>query len=79
VIKGDNQGSIKLTKNPQFHNRTKHIDIHHHYIRELVMLNHIEVEYISTNDMVADILTKPLSKIKFEKFRDGLGLKRNIS
>jgi hypothetical protein len=76
VINGDNQGSIKLTQNPQFHNRTKHIDIRHHYIRELVELNHISVEYVSTNDMIADILTKPLGKLKFVKFRECLGVKR---
>jgi len=74
MIYGDNQGSIKLSKNPQYHNRTKHIDNAHHFIRDYVESNHIQVNYIPTDKMIADILTKPLQRIKFEKHRNSLGI-----
>ena len=58
MIFGDNQASIKLAENPQSHDRTKHIDIKHFYIREIIKQYPIKVEYISTKDQLADILTK---------------------
>jgi len=65
----DNQGAIQLAKNPKFHNRTKHIDVTYHFIRERVNSDEISVTYCSTNEMKADIMTKGLSKVLFEKFR----------
>jgi len=62
LIKSDNQGSIALTKNAMHHARTKHIDVKHHWIRELVASHQIEVLYVSTEHMVADALTKPLAR-----------------
>jgi hypothetical protein len=62
TIYGDNQSAIALVKNPEFHVRTKHIDIAIHYVRELVEDNLIDIQYISTKEMLADILTKPLPK-----------------
>ena len=69
----DNQGAIELAKNPKFHNRTKHIDVSFHFIREQVNLKAISVKYCPTKDMLADIMT--LSKIAFQRFRDNLGVK----
>jgi hypothetical protein len=59
----DNQGSIKLAKNPTNHSRTKHIDIRHHFIREAVDSKKIQLEYINTKENLADMLTKPLGNI----------------
>ena len=74
-IKCDNQSAIALSKDNKFHQRTKHIDIRYHYIREAVEDGRIQVEYIPTDQNPADIFTKPLSKTKFRGFVAGLGLK----
>ena len=74
VIFEDNQGAIELAKNPKYHNRTKHIDICHHFIRERVMSNEIKVMYCNTKCMIADIMTKALPKPSFEKLRSLLGV-----
>lgn len=76
IILEDNQGAIELAKNPKFHNRTKHIDVAYHFIREQVHLKAISVEYCPTKHMLADIMTKGLGKIAFENFRDSLGIKK---
>ena len=62
----DNQSCISLAKNPTFHARTKHIDIRHHFVREAVENELIELVYCPTEEMIADILTKPLAKAQFE-------------
>ena len=74
VIYEDNQGAIELSKNAKFHNRTKHIDIAFHFIREKVGNGSIDVKYCPTDQMLADIMTKSLSKEKFIKFREQLGV-----
>jgi len=56
IIYAENQGAIKLSENPQFHARTKHIDIRYHYIRTAQERNELSVIYIPTADMTADIL-----------------------
>ena len=70
----DNQGAIAIAKNPVAHARTKHIDIRHHYVRELVQKRLIELCYCQTDDMVADVLTKPLTRARFEKLRLLMGI-----
>ncbi|KAG7003598.1 Retrovirus-related Pol polyprotein from transposon TNT [Fusarium oxysporum f. sp. conglutinans] len=75
VIFGDSQGAIAMSKNPQFHTRTKHIDIQHHYCREKVNDGTVEFQYIPTGKQVADSLTKALPKDRFLLFRKALGLK----
>jgi len=70
----DNQGAIVFVKDNKFHARTKHIDIRYHFIREAVEDNKVEIQYIPTNDNVADIFTKPLGKAKFDCFVGILGL-----
>jgi hypothetical protein len=62
LIYGDNQGSIALAYNPEYHARTKHIDIQYHFIRECVQDGKIALEYCPTADMVADGMTKALAK-----------------
>ena len=78
LIYEDNQGAIQLSRNPKFHNRTKHIDVCYHFVRERVTLNEIVVDYCPTQDMVADIMTKGLPKVTFEKFRNSLGVYRVV-
>ena len=74
TIYEDNQGAIELAKNAKYHNRTKHIDICHYFVRERDVSNEIRVIYCPTGDMVADIMTKGLAKLSFEKLRDLLGV-----
>jgi len=76
ILYGDNQGAIALAKNPQFHARSKHINIQHHYVREKVEDNTIRLEYIPTEEQVANGLTKALGKDKFDKFRLALGVQK---
>ena len=72
IIYEDNQGAVELAKNAKYHNRTKHIDICHHFVRERVISNEIQVIYCPTRDMIADIMTKGLAKLV--KLRDLLGV-----
>jgi hypothetical protein len=73
----DNQSCIKLSENPVFHDRSKHIEIRYHFIRDKVQKGVVKLQYISTNEQVADILTKALPKGKFEYFREKLGVLEN--
>lgn len=75
VVHEDNQAAIKMTKNPQFHGRAKHIAIKYHFIREQVERGTVKLEYCPTEDMLADILTKGLTRDKFCKFRIMAGVK----
>ncbi|KAK4381916.1 Retrovirus-related Pol polyprotein from transposon RE1 [Sesamum angolense] len=73
-IECDNESAIRLASNPVFHGRTKHVEIHHHFVREKVLNQEVELKGIHTNDQVADIFTKALAKPKFESFRTALGV-----
>ena len=76
VIFENNQATIKMAKNPQYHGRSKHISIKYHFIREQVSSNLIELRYCRTDNMIADILfTKGLSTTKFIKLGDMAGIK----
>jgi hypothetical protein len=77
VIHCDNQSCIKLSENPVFHDRLKHIEIRYHFIRDWVQRGAVQLQYISTDDQVADILTKALPRGKHVFFRDKMGLVRN--
>jgi hypothetical protein len=76
LILCDNQSCIKMTENHVFHDRSKHIEIRYHYIHDMVQRGALKLQYISTDEQVADVLTKPLSRVKFEYFRDKLGIVR---
>jgi hypothetical protein len=77
VIHCDNQSCIKLSENPLFHDRSKHIEIRYHFIHEWVHRGAVQLQYVSTYDQVADILTKALPRGKHVYFRDKMGLVRN--
>ena len=74
AILEDNQSSIAMARNPQFHGRAKHIDIKHHFVRERVSDGSIELKYCPTNEMVADILTKGLAHQQFSFLREIAGV-----
>eukprot|EP00253_Pinus_taeda_P027607 PITA_27607 len=70
VILCDNQSGIRLSESPVFHDRSKHIDIRYHFIQDMVQRGAIRLHHIGTDEQVADILTKPLGKVKFLVFRE---------
>ena len=70
----DNQSAIALTKDHQYHARSKHIDIRFHFIRWIVENGSIRLVYCPTEDMVADVLTKALPSPKVKHFAAELGL-----
>jgi hypothetical protein len=59
-----------------FHDESKHIEIRYHYIRDMVQRGAIKLQYVSTDEQIANVLTKPLSHVKFEHFRGKLGIVR---
>ena len=74
VLYCDNMSSIKLSSNPVFHARTKHIEVHYHFIREKVIAGEIDLQHVSTTMQVADIFTKSLGTEEFQQFRNSLGV-----
>ncbi|GKB01948.1 retrovirus-related pol polyprotein from transposon TNT 1-94 [Tanacetum coccineum] len=70
----DNKGAIDLSKNPVLHSHTKHREIRHHFLRDNVQKGNITIEKVSSEDNIADILTKPLKRESFKLLRLGLGL-----
>lgn len=70
----DNMSAINISKNPVQHSRTKHIDIRHHYIRDLVDDKVITLKHVDTEEQIADIFTKALDANQFEKLRGKLGI-----
>ncbi|KAM1753554.1 hypothetical protein ACFX12_006125 [Malus domestica] len=75
----DNQSAIRLAENPVFYARTKHVEVHYHFIREKVLQEEIEMRQINTDEQVADLFTKGLSTGKFEKFRRQLSMEKRMS
>ena len=71
----DNRGAIDLSKNPKNHGRTKHIDVSYHFTRERIASKEIKVNYVPSAANLADVMTKPLPRVPFENFRDGLGVR----
>ena len=70
----DNQSAIKLVRNPQFHQRTKHIDVKFHFIRDLQEEHVIDVVYVNTESQLADLLTKGLDGPRFRRLRDEISI-----
>ncbi|SCZ98792.1 BZ3500_MvSof-1268-A1-R1_Chr7-1g09273 [Microbotryum saponariae] len=75
VLYGDNQGSLALAQHPTNHQGSRHVRISEHYVRERVAEKEIEVRYIATGDMIADIFTKALGPKPFIFHRENLGLR----
>ena len=68
----NNQSCVKLSKNPVFHDKSKHIEIKYHYIRDMVHRGAVKLQYIAMDDQIDDVLMKPLARVKFEYFREKL-------
>ncbi|KAD5317020.1 hypothetical protein E3N88_16966 [Mikania micrantha] len=69
ILKVDNWSAIALTNNPIFHGRSKHINTRYHFIRECIENDQVEVEYVAGEEQKADMLTKPLARIKFNEMK----------
>ncbi|MCO5567666.1 hypothetical protein L7F22_021360 [Adiantum nelumboides] len=74
VIHCNNLSSIQLARNPVFHVRTKHIEVHYNFIRERVLDGSIDLTFVRTDEQVADIFTKALGAEKLRQFRAMLGV-----
>ncbi len=70
----NNQKAIALIKNPEFYIKMKHIDIYHHFIREVEFCRLIYLNYIFISDMIADRLTKSFLTLKFTHFTNLMSL-----
>ena len=70
----DNTSAISISKNPVQHSRTKHIEIRHHFLRDHAEKGDITLEFIRTEEQLADIFTKPLNEPQFVNIRTQLGI-----
>ena len=70
----DNSSTIKLSKNPVLHGRSKHIDVRFHFLRDLTKEGKVELVHCRSVEQIADILTKPLKAESFMKLRALLGM-----
>jgi hypothetical protein len=75
----NNQSAIKLANSLVFHLKKNHVDTKYHHIISLIAKDVIKPIYCPSEDHISDIFTKPLSRIKFTKFRDELGIYCNVS
>jgi hypothetical protein len=75
---GDNEPSIQLVSAEGHHERTKHVDIYYHYIKDRVKEGYLSLQHVRTHDMAADGLTKPLDKHAHRRFLDQVGLRKPI-
>lgn len=73
-IQVDNKSAIAIAKNPVMHGRTKHINVKFHAIRDAEKSGESKFTHCSSDEQLADILTKPLGKGKFENMREKLGI-----
>lgn len=74
VLNGDNDSSLSSTKNPEAQNRTKHIDVQHHYLREHINAKELIVAWVPSARMLADGFTEALTIDAFKRHRSLLGL-----
>lgn len=70
----DNEGAEALSRNPEHHTRTKHINARSHYIRECVNSGKVKVKHVSTKSMIADMLTQPLSHVLLSQHHKMFGI-----
>ncbi|KAI5081934.1 hypothetical protein GOP47_0001677 [Adiantum capillus-veneris] len=74
TIYTDSHSALAVARNPVFRARTKHIEVHYHYVREMLSVGEISLTYVPTQENLADLFTKTLSREKLEAFRKALGL-----
>ncbi|KAG8484776.1 hypothetical protein CXB51_021144 [Gossypium anomalum] len=73
-IKVDNQSAVAIAKNPVFHGKTKYFKIKFHFVREAEQTGEVSLIHCSSQDQLADILTKPLGAARFENLRNKIGM-----
>ena len=74
TLKIDSESAIQLIKNPVFHDRSKHINVRYHYIRECIEENRVKLKSVGTVEELADILTKALGRARFCELRSKIGV-----
>lgn len=74
-IRVDNKSAIELAKNPVHHERSKHIDVRYHFIRNSVKEGKVDLKHVASKDQAADIFTKPLPKEVFDRGRKLIGMR----
>ena len=74
ILQSDNQAAISISHHPEFHGRTKHIDIDTYFLRDHVSDGTIDIVYVPSASNLADIFTKPLAKPLHTKFTDAIGV-----
>ena len=74
----DNKSAIALAKNPVYHDRSKHVDVKFHFIRDCIEQGKVEVDHIGTEQQLADILTKALGRVRFVEMRQKMGVSEII-
>ena len=74
IVYCDNISATNISKNLVQQSKTKHIDIHHHFVRDLVESKTIVLEFVKIDKQLADIFTKPLDFAKFDSLRKSLGI-----
>ncbi|KAK7379715.1 hypothetical protein VNO78_34405 [Psophocarpus tetragonolobus] len=75
IIRVDNKSIIELVKNPIYHDRSKHIDVCFHFIRDHVKEGNVELVHMAGRDQVADIFTKPLPTVLFNNYKKLIDMK----
>jgi hypothetical protein len=78
-LKVDSKSTLALAKNPIFHERSKHIRIKYHFIKDFLEDGSFKASHIATIDQLADIFTKSLGKSKFPETRERIGLQKIAS
>ena len=63
---------MKLSENSVFHDKSKHIEIKYHYIKDMVYRGAVKLQYVAMEEQIVDVLTKTLARVKFDYFRDKL-------
>ena len=72
----DSQAAIAYTKNAKYHSKSKHIETKYNFVRDIVTKRNVIIKYISTHQMVADSLTKAVTRDVFKSHARSLGLRR---
>ncbi|GBM81735.1 Retrovirus-related Pol polyprotein from transposon TNT 1-94 [Araneus ventricosus] len=73
VLQIDSQSAIRLIKSPEFHNLTKYIDVQYKFVHDKYHNGELNMQYCESVDQAADILTKPLSRVRFQKLKQLIG------
>ena len=69
-----NRSCSNLSENLVFHDKSKHIEIKYHYIRDMVQRGAVKLRYVAMDEQIVDVLTKPLARVKFKYFKERLGV-----